>query len=170
MVNPALALISPAVTSTASTDSIISRTTSSSSQDATDSASTASDSPPSSDNSDSDVTSLIDYKRESNMPISSQFQSSLLPTTSFDDEEDFIPYPADSNSLRHSEFGHCTDPRFRATSVYRPGMSLEAVEEEPGYFIYLATCKKLVSILSRTNHLSSEKHFPLDSQTTPTSF
>lgn len=77
---------------------------------------------------------------DQSMPSPSHLAASLPPTLSFDDDPSFIPHPEDPHSLRHAEFGHCEDQRYRATSVFTPGMSLDPLEEEPSYFIYLATC------------------------------
>lgn len=84
--------------------------------------------------------SLIGFKHhDTSMPLPSHLAASLPPTVSFDDDPSWIPHPADPWSLKHSEFGHCDNQRFRATSVHTPGVSLVPVEEEPSYFIYLAT-------------------------------
>lgn len=73
------------------------------------------------------------------MPLPSHLAASLPPTVSFDDDPSWIPHPADPWSLKHSEFGHCDNQKFRATSVFTPGTSLVPIEEEPSYFVYLAT-------------------------------
>jgi hypothetical protein len=73
------------------------------------------------------------------VPLPSSLSGALSPSISFDDDPSFIPRPEDPHSLRHAEFGHCDDQRFRATSVYQEGTSLRPVEESPSYFTLLAT-------------------------------
>jgi serine palmitoyltransferase len=55
------------------------------------------------------------------------------PPTSFESS-------ADGETLVHSEFGYCNNQEFRYTSEHLSGAALpDPVEEEPGYFVLLAT-------------------------------
>jgi serine palmitoyltransferase len=50
--------------------------------------------------------------------------------------------PPNSNQVfktLHTEFGHCASEEFRYTSTHTPGESLEAVEQDPPYYILLST-------------------------------
>lgn len=75
------------------------------------------------------------------MPLSSRISATLTPVDSFDRPEDvdFIPFPEDPYSLRHSEYGFDENPAHRTTSIYTPGSSLVASGEEPALSVYLAT-------------------------------
>lgn len=82
---------------------------------------------------------LKPFAHDPTLPFPSHLSADLPPTTSFDDDPSYIPHPEDPHSLRHAEFGHCEDQRYRATSVWTRGSSLAPVEGSPSAFTWLAT-------------------------------
>lgn len=122
---------------------------------------------PDSSSSDS-VRSLesLSKKHDTSMPLSSTLAASLPPTISFDDDPSWIPHPADPWSLKHSEFGHCDNQSYRATSIHSPGMSLKPDTEEPSYFVFLATYYSYIFliIVGHMRDFVGKKFYPKEYQ------
>lgn len=82
------------------------------------------------------------------LSLSSSVTSSSEDTVLHEAQEDYAdglalparpPTSADVFTTLHTEFGHCSSEEFRYTSVYAKGENLDAVEQDPPYYILLST-------------------------------
>lgn len=86
--------------------------------------------------------------------VTASSADTILHEVEEDDNEDglsrpFVP-PTSEQSFTtiHSEFGHCSNERYRHVSEWIPGQNLDHEEIEPPYYILLTTyCSYLLMIM-----------------------
>jgi serine palmitoyltransferase len=103
------------------------------------------------------------------MPPASSISATLPLSETFDSTQDvdFIPFPNDPYSLRHSEYGYDINPAHRTTSIYHPdGLSAIATSEEPGLLVYFATYMSyaMLIVVGHFNDFFGKWLFPADYQ------